>query len=68
MPRRHTNKPHHRFTPKIPCAHKRGFKTEAEALRALELTSLNDLKVTLYAYQCSYCPKWHLSSGSVAES
>lgn len=62
MPRRHTNTPHQRFKLQKPCAKKRRFKSEAEALRALELASLHDLSLTLRTYHCPYCNNWHLSS------
>ena len=59
MPRRHSNQKHTPYQHKAPCARKRGFKTEEDALLALA-DSLG--MVQLKTYQCPYCAKWHLSS------
>lgn len=59
MPRRHSNKKHIPYQHKAPCAQKRTFKTEAEALVAVENSVVS---IQLKTYQCPYCQKWHLSS------
>lgn len=59
MPRRHSIQKHTPYQHKAPCARKRAFKTEAEALQAIE-NSIATLE--LKVYQCPYCNKWHLSS------
>jgi hypothetical protein len=62
MPRRQKPIKHLPFQPNMSCEQKRRFKSENEALKALELAELMDVHVTLYTYQCPYCQGWHLSS------
>lgn len=62
MPRRHTHAPHKRYEHTAPCARKKPFNTEAEALQAIADATLHDIHLELKTYQCPYCNKWHLSS------
>jgi len=63
MPRHNRSVRHKAFRPNVPCERKRRFKTEAEALDAIEHASLMDIRLVLKTYQCPYCNGWHLSSG-----
>jgi len=62
MPRRHTPQRHDRYKPDLPCQRKRRFKSEADALQAIETAALYDIRVELLTYACPYCTGWHLSS------
>lgn len=63
MPRRHFATKHVPYEHKAPCDHKQSFKSEVEALKALERQTLVTA-VQLKVYKCPYCAKWHLSSSS----
>ncbi|MES2876447.1 MAG: hypothetical protein V4678_03165 [Patescibacteria group bacterium] len=62
MPRRHTSAKHERFKSSAPCERKRRFKSEKQALEAIEHAGLLDMSLQLSAYLCPYCGSWHLSS------
>jgi hypothetical protein len=61
MPRRHFVKKHTPYEHKAPCSRKRSFKTEAEALVAIE-NSVITTELKLKVYLCPYCNSWHLST------
>jgi len=60
MPRKHQPVKHTPFKPDVPCSRKRRFKSESEALRAIEQAGIFDINVELRTYQCPYCSGWHL--------
>jgi len=62
MPRHNRSVPHKPYQPNVPCGRKRRFKSEAEALDAIENASSIDIRLELKTYQCPYCGGWHLSS------
>jgi hypothetical protein len=63
MPRQNRSTRHTPYrAPDIPCQRKRRFKTDRDALEALEKASLFDMKIELKTYLCPFCNGWHLSS------
>ncbi len=46
----------------LTCEGKRFFKTEKEAIEAADFRMLENMSVSIGAYQCPTCRNWHLTS------
>lgn len=64
MPRRNNSAPQRRIPTTNPCAQKRHFRSEHDALDAIEDGNLQDGELQLRSYKCPYCTNWHLSSAT----